>query len=395
MIPTHDRPDRVSRVLGALSGASAATIVVDDASPDHRGIAEVATRWGARLIRNERALGPAAARNRGWRAATTEQVLFVDTDCHNPQPGPGRRWLLRLIRQLSDPEVGVVAPRIVTATSDCTSAARSIGRLLADYELTRSPLDQGRAPARVHPQGRVRYVPAAALLVRRRVLETLNGFDESMRFGEDVDLVWRADRIGISVRYDPSASLAHEPRADIRSWLRQRYQYGSSAAALDLRHPGFVSPATVPMPTAASWLATVLGRPAVGTTLALANGARVQRLVASLDDPPREARRAMVRLVTQSHLHGGRALADAGRRVWWPLLALAMTTRTGRRLTGAAFLPLVLEAAELAAADQIRWVNAPTWLVLRVADDAAYGAGVWAGSLRGRRIGALVPRFTR
>jgi len=384
VVPTHDRPDRLERMLADVVPAVGAVIIVDDGSPDPAGIAEVATRRGARVLRAERPSGPAAARNRGWEAARTELVLFVDTDCSRPRPGPRGVWLERLGAHLADPEVGVVAPRVVPAAGTGPSDAA-----LVDYESTRSPLDQGRAPARVHPRGRVRYVPAAALLVRRAALEALGGFDESMPVGEDVDLVWRAANAGITVRYDPSVTVAHEVRADLRSWLRQRYRYGTSAAALERRHPGTVAPVSIPWPTALSWALTVLGHPRAGVGLAVANGTRIRRLFRSLDLEPRSSFALAAGLATRGHLGGGRLLADALRRVWWPLLLIGARSRVGRRLAGAALIPVLWEALTRPGR-----IGAGRWLALRLADDAAYGAGVWVGALKVRRAGALLPRLS-
>ena len=52
---------------------------------------------------------------------------------------------------------------------------------------------------------RVAYVPTAALLVRRAALG--DGFDESLRNGEDVDLVWRLIEAGWRVRYEPAVQV--------------------------------------------------------------------------------------------------------------------------------------------------------------------------------------------
>jgi len=85
----------------------------------------------------------------------------------------------------------------------------------------RSPLDMG--PNRIVP-----YVPSAALIVRTPVR-----FDETLRYGEDVDLIWRLLDQGHRVVYDPSVVVLHH-EADV---LRRRFRYGTSAAPLAARHP--------------------------------------------------------------------------------------------------------------------------------------------------------------
>ena len=47
---------------------------------------------------------------------------------------------------------------------------------------------------------------------RTHVVRELGGFDEAMRLGEDVDLVWRVAAAGHRCRYEPTSVVHHEPR---------------------------------------------------------------------------------------------------------------------------------------------------------------------------------------
>ena len=88
--------------------------------------------------------------------------------------------------------VGAVAPRVRPVTGP--SAA---GRYLA----ARAPVDLGPRKARVAPLTRLSYVPTAALLVRRDAVG--RGFDPALRYGEDVDLIWRMVDAGWRVAVRP------------------------------------------------------------------------------------------------------------------------------------------------------------------------------------------------
>ncbi len=88
----------------------------------------------------------------------------------------------------------------------------------------------------MRPGTAVSYVPTAALAVRTQALLQADGFDEALRFGEDVDLVWRLAKRGGRIRYEPSVSVTHPTRKSAAAWLRQRFQYGRSASALASRH---------------------------------------------------------------------------------------------------------------------------------------------------------------
>lgn len=62
---------------------------------------------------------------------------------------------------------------------------------MALYEAACSPLDMGVSPGLVGPGRRPGYVPSTAFVARRAALLALGGFDERLRFGDDVDLIWR------------------------------------------------------------------------------------------------------------------------------------------------------------------------------------------------------------
>ena len=143
--------------------------------------------------------GPGAARQTGVAAVRTPLVAFVDAGV---EPPPG--WLDALVAHFDDPAVVAVAPRVVSAPGD--------GSMRDRYEQMHSPLDLGAAEARVAPRTQVAYVPTAALVARLDAIEAVGGFDPDLRFGEDVDLIWRLVAAGGTVRYVPAVRVRHRPR---------------------------------------------------------------------------------------------------------------------------------------------------------------------------------------
>lgn len=356
--PIKDNATGARRLL-ATTREVGERILVDDGSDQPLADASV---------RHERPAGPAAARNAGWRRASTELVAFVDADV---EPAPG--WLDPLLAQFADPAVAAVAPRI--------RSRPGAGRV-ARYEQDGSSLDLGARPAPVRPMSRVSYVPSAALVVRRQALEQLGGFCEQLRFGEDVDLVWRLLDAGWTVRYEPHSEVRHDPRPGLRRWLRQRFEYGTAAAPLAKRHPGRLSCARLSRWSALAWGLLAAGRPLAAVGAAAVTTALFPRKLRSAGVPAAEA----VRLAGRGHLGAGRLLAEATRRAWWPLAVLAaLLSRRARRVVLAVLLPCLAKAAG----------RAPSWALLRVLDDLAYGAGVWAGCWRERTLAPLRPQFTQ
>ncbi len=359
VIPVRGTADQVRPTLAGL-GAVGEVVVVDD------GSAVPIELDGVRVIRHDRSLGPGAARETGWRATERPILAFVDAEVV-----PEDRWLDALLAHLADRAVVAVAPRIRPAGGTGWIAA---------YDAERSPLDLGPAEATVRPGSSVPYVPTAALLVRREALEAVGGFDVDLRFGEDVDLVWRLVAAGGTVRYDPSVVATHPVRPDVRSWLAQRTAYGSSAGPLARRHGAAVAPLRMSGWSGAAWALLALGHPVLGVGAAVGSTAALARKLDALDDPGEEA----VRLAGRGHLLAGAQIARAARRTWLPLaVGAAVLSRRAR-------LPVAAAVLGPAAVDAVRTRGLRTPLVA-LADDAAYCAGVWRGSWRARTARALLP----
>lgn len=368
VIPVRDDTHGLRTLLAGLSGARGTcirTVVVDDGSRDPGAVAAVAATHGSTVVRHDTSRGPAAARNSGLRLVETPLVAFLDADVSTSVG-----WLAPLLAHLGDEGVVAVAPRVRTAGGS---------GLLASYERQHSPLDMGPVPARVRPGTRVAYVPTAALLVRVAELRSVGGFDETLRFGEDVDLIWRLGESGGTVRYEPSAVVEHAPRPDLRGWLRQRYGYGTSATELDRRHPGSVAPVAISPWSAAAWCGVAADHPVAGVAIAGSSAALLARRLANV--PADTA----LRLAIRGHLDAGRQLATAVLRPWWPIaLTASLLSRRARRVVVAAVFVK-------AATDRGR----PSHRAIALLDDLAYSLGVCSAVLRERRVGALLPRFLR
>lgn len=194
VVPTHARPRRLPRLVDALAAqaldpGSFEVLIVDDGSSPPVAEAVVAPLRAAgveaRLIRSESARGPAAARNRGWRAARASLVAFTDDDCR-PQPG----WLAALLARAAAEPRTVVQGLTVPDPEDGTPGP-----------FDRTQLVDG--PALTFETCNIAY-PI-------ELLERVGGFDESFRWpcGEDVDLGWRVRAAGGASTFDYGALVHH------------------------------------------------------------------------------------------------------------------------------------------------------------------------------------------
>ncbi len=371
VVPARDRPDALDRCLATVrDGRGSRLVVVDDGSHDPEAVAAVAAGHSAELVARAVNGGPAAARNTGLAAASTPLVAFVDSDCRLPAG-----WLDGLLPVLAD-GTAIAGPRIFGAGGPGA---------LARFEAGSGPLDLGGAAGPVAPGARIGYLPAAVLLCRRDALGP--GFDETMRVGEDVDLVWRVAEAGHRVRYEPRVVVEHETRPGFARWSAQRFGYGRSGAALAARHPGRLAPVVVSrwsVPALAclaarrpDWAAACTALTAVGLWSRLPAG------------PGRAAEAA--RLTGAGLGWTLLGLAEAAARPWLPaLLAASAGSRTARRVTVAAVAVRLVRTRHGRSADQ----HPLAWAALRFADDLAYGTGVWAGVLRDREPGPVLPKVT-
>jgi mycofactocin system glycosyltransferase len=376
VVPAKDRVADLDRCLGSLGGGPH-VVVVDDGSDDPESVTRVCERHGTRLIRSPVNRGPAAARNDALTTIDTELVAFVDSDC-----SVAGDWLAPLVRHLEDPGVGAVAPRVRPAVHGPGPGTSALDR----YSEARSALDLGPDPSEVGPGRLVRYVPTVALVARTAALT--DGFDPDLRVGEDVDLVWRLVTTGWRVRYEPSVTVRHHEPDSWWELLARRFRYGTSAGPLAKRHRALLAPIELrPWPTAVA-AAIFVGRPRTALVALVASTLALHRSLGRHGIPVGQTLRWSAGGAGWTVVGIGRAATLLA----WPALVSAGLRSKRARLACALMVlapPVVDWWHRRPRLDLLRWV------VASVADDVAYGAGVWEGCLSARTIAPLIPSFRR
>jgi glycosyltransferase involved in cell wall biosynthesis len=212
VVATRDRPSRLAALLSSLSSQTLRdfeVVVVDDGSVSAvSGLPDF-----VRLIRQERPLGPSAARNVGWQAATAPWVAFTDDDCV-----ASPRWLEALMASARPGDVVVQGP-----VEPLPSEAARLG-----------PFTRSLWVDRLGP-----WFQAANVLYPRELVERLDGFDAAAFpfAGEDADLAWRAFAGGAEAVWAPDALVHHAvnelgPAGSLRVAVRW-----GEAVQLIRRHP--------------------------------------------------------------------------------------------------------------------------------------------------------------
>ena len=193
---------------------SVEVVVVDNASGDRS--LETVSDLSARLIplRDNRGFG--AGCNVGWRAATAPFVLFLNPDARIEAAAVRR--LAAVLR--ADASVGAVAPKILADDGSVDTSLRRFPRARSTFAqalfLHRLFPKADWTDELIRDEGAYRHshlvdwVSGACVLVRRDVLERLEGFDEGFfMYCEDMDLCKRIAAAGYGVRFEPEAMATH------------------------------------------------------------------------------------------------------------------------------------------------------------------------------------------
>lgn len=169
IIPAHNASGALSLCLDSVAASdypNLETIVVSDASTDDT--AEVARRHGVRVITNDKQCGAAYARNVGASVATGDILFFADADV-------------------------VLNPDAISRAAECLSAQRAeavFGSYIAE---TRVPQFTARFKNYQHhfhhQKGSEHPVSfwSGCGAVTRQAFTSLEGFDVSLKFCEDIE----------------------------------------------------------------------------------------------------------------------------------------------------------------------------------------------------------------
>lgn len=263
VVATRNRQYLLPRLADALRAQSdidgdVEVIFVDDGSTDDtpQRLASLPSKPGVRMahVRSDVQIGPAAARNLGWRLARAPYVAFTDDDCL-----PTRRWLAELLRYAQPDRVvqGQTLPN-PEEMGDRTAFSRT-----------------------VHVPDMSGHFETCNVLYPRSALEEAGGFDEEypLAYGEDLDLGHRVVKQGLRPVFAPDALVYHKVwNWTFGQWLADAARHDGFALAVkknpDLRarlHLGlFERPSHAPAAVVLAAPLFAMSRSRMGTAAALA-----------------------------------------------------------------------------------------------------------------------------
>ncbi len=198
ILPVYNEGPRLGQTLAAIRDTvniSYQAIVLNDGSTD--SCCQDLPSDNLVLIDLPQRRGVAHARNLGAERATAPVLIAMDAHCL-----PRRGWLEKLLDELHQPGVGIVAPQI--SSIECPSAT-TFGLTLRDRELGVEWLHR-----RANQSYPVPLAGCACLAMTRELFEAVGRFDAMRSYGmEDVELCIRCWLLGYSVIMVPEAEVAH------------------------------------------------------------------------------------------------------------------------------------------------------------------------------------------
>jgi len=206
IIPCLDAEGTIAGQLEALSnqeyGGPVEVIVADNGSIDRS--VEVARAFDGVVVLDASGVrGPNHARNAGARAASGDVILTCDAD-----DVAGSGWVSAMVAALGE--------------ADLVGGGLDYARL--------NPASQEWPDPRLLENPRFGFLLSASganFGIRRVVLESLGGWDESVDGGpDDTELCWRAQLAGYRFVYAPEAVVHYRLRQTGRALARQGYEGG-------------------------------------------------------------------------------------------------------------------------------------------------------------------------
>jgi cellulose synthase/poly-beta-1,6-N-acetylglucosamine synthase-like glycosyltransferase len=188
-------------------------IVIEGGSKD--ATVEHVKTHPVKLISNQ--LNTPAAYNLALKTIKNEIVGFIDSDAKVE-----KQWLKKLIKHLASAEVAGASGNIETWNQN-KLIPRCVG-----YELT---YRYRRLPQEV------RRIATMNFIVKKKVIEEVGGFDETLPTQYDTDLGTRIARTGYKIIFDANAVCYHFHRPTLSAFFKQQFKYGENTWKLYFKHP--------------------------------------------------------------------------------------------------------------------------------------------------------------
>ncbi len=221
IICTHNRANMLKNCLGSLARLDYPDyeVIVVDSAPKDESTRKLIETTSYRYLREKRP-GPNLARNFGAAQARYDIFAFIDDDVR-----VDRDWLHRIADGFTYREVAAVSGLILPFELETPAQHlfEQFGGMCRGFVARHYQLDYLSAFERIKT---FNLGTTANMAIKRAAFEQIQGFDQYLSVGEDLELFYRLLKNGFLLRYDPAALVWHQHRRTFKELERQLYGYG-------------------------------------------------------------------------------------------------------------------------------------------------------------------------
>lgn len=220
IIPTYNRPDRLTQCLNAISKLDYPSdffevIVVDDGS--ETSLDSITNLYQQNLqltLIKQKNSGPAKARNTGANIAKGQYLVFTDDDCQ-----PDSKWLNEFKNGFLQNSNALLGGKTLNALTDNIYSTTS--QLLIDYLYDYYNQHSNK----------VQFFASNNFALSKELFNQVGQFDTSfpLAAGEDREFCDRWLFFSYSLDYVPEAIIHHSHHLSLSKFWRQHFNYGRGA----------------------------------------------------------------------------------------------------------------------------------------------------------------------
>ena len=231
IIPAYDEEKRIANAIEAVLEQNypkdkMEIIVVDDCSTDKTR--EVVSKYPVKLIHHDKNRGDSAARNTGTKNAVGEIIATTDAD-----DKVDKNWLINMAKHYNDANVGSVIGSSHIAFNDENWQQR----IIAEFSIGVRGSDAIKSIYDAKGKVSSNTGMGSNQSFRKNVFDEIGGYDMGLTGGMDQDIVWRIEKAGYKVAFEPNSVVYIFPRDNFKKYIKQKYSRGKYNGIIYFKHP--------------------------------------------------------------------------------------------------------------------------------------------------------------
>jgi len=156
-------------------------------------------------------------RNLGVKHARSEFIAFIDNDAY-----PMKDWLINAIRILNNKRIALVSGPDLPFENE-KGWTKLIGEAHKSFLLSGSKVFRKNIVNKIECE----QVSSCNMILTKKIFNKVNGMNEKIYIGEDIDFCNKIRSIAKKIIYSPKVKIRHKTR-DLKNFFKQRFVYGFS-----------------------------------------------------------------------------------------------------------------------------------------------------------------------